>query len=204
MSSQKATSQPEPNPQPNPRPDVPNTDPNLSIPAPVQARQSLTQQLGPVVDDIRQIAVDLGQRSYQVWSVRVRWDGGARGQGDVVQVWEKPFLPIPKVAKWRVPEELRAAGYVERGDVVLTELSPRYTEDEIRDLFHVKLGPAEDGFIELRVAADGLSERKRFTTSTAPERRANKFDWTVRLQRQDRQRNRDGVTEYAGRVWPPR
>lgn len=176
----------------NPRAETPNTDPALGRnPAP---DLSLTESLGEVADSIRQLYTDFGLRPYEIFSVVVRWSGGERHRGTAAVVSETPLLPTPKIENIeQLDEELRSAGRVERGTVRLIEISPRYTMDDIRLLFPRALVAGEEHYIEARIdRRDGETERQRYVVSGAPERRADQFDWTVRLIKQDENRFRDG------------
>lgn len=153
---------------------------------------SLAASLAPVADDMRQLLVDFGMRHYEVFSIVVRWSGGERHRGEASVISELPFLPVPKVKNvGLVNRELRPAGTVNRGDVALEGLSPRYTQDDILLLFPRELRAGEEHFIEIRMdARDKNAERQRYTFIGRPERRA--FDWTVRLTAQDEARTRGG------------
>ena len=136
---------------------------------------------------------DFGLRPYRVFSVVYRWTGGAIGRGEMKLASERELLPTPKVKDISVRHEAQDAGYVERGDVQLREVSPRYTEDDINALFHQSpLPPGFQGFVEMFIdARDGKTERRRFSVRGVPIRDAAKFEWSVQLIRQDAQRDRD-------------
>jgi len=178
----------------NPRPITPNTDPRMhGNPAP---ERSLVEDMGSIVDDARQMVTDLGLRPYQVWSVVVRWSGGERGRGTPSVRSQLQFLPTPKVEGiGRVSKDLREGGSVVRGTVRMTEVSPRYTEDDIELLCpRASLGIGEEHFIEVRHdERDGKTERRRYVVSALPERRPGRFDWEVQLTKQDEDRTRRGV-----------
>ena len=184
----------------NPRPLTP-TDDNREHPNPAPA-QSLTESLGGVVDDLRQLYTDFGLRPYRVFSVVYRWTGGVVGRGRALVISEQEFLPTPQLKETSgVRSETRTGGLVERGDVRLEEVSPRYTEDQIRVLFHsLPLPPGDQGFLEVRVdARDGATERRRFVVTGMPYRKADGFEWRANLLRQDMQRDRDGLPPVIDR-----
>lgn len=175
---------------PNPRPITPNLDGGLRRnPAP---GCSLVEGMAETVDDLRQIAVDMGLRYYEVFAVVVRWSGGARHRGTAAVVAETPFLPVPEVTGIaNVSRELRAGGAVKRGEIWLRKLSPRYTQDDILLLFPRELRDDEEHFIEVRGdARDGNTVRDRYTIVGRPERKA--FSWEVKLAKQDEDRTREG------------
>lgn len=183
--------------QPNPRPDSPDTE---QAPL-VRPACSLAESMGDLVDDVRQMYTDFGLRPYRLFSIVVRWSGGQRGRGEPTVVSEREFLPTPLI-KWggRGSGDHGGAatpgGVEERGTVQVTELSPRYTEDEIRGLFHVQRGqlqPGEEGFLEMVMdGRDGLAIRRRFVVKGTPWRDAEGFQWRSTLLAQDDRRDRVG------------
>lgn len=177
----------------NPRIETANDDPAVG---PARAPGStLVEQLGKTVDDLRQLYTDFGLRPYRVFSVVTRWSGGAPGRGDEALVSETELLPTPVVKVDGLRGELTSGGLTERGTTRLSELSPRYTEDEIRQLFHCEpLPDGLQGWIEIRIdARDGSTERRRFVTRGVPERDAERFQWRSVLIRQDSARTRSGA-----------
>ena len=182
----------------NPRPQQPGDDPALH---PNHAPQrSLVESLGDVADDLRQLYTDVGLRPYRMLSVVYRWTGGEVGRGEPIVVSQEDFLPTPNVTP-AVRGSLREGGLVERGDVRVTQISPRYTEAQVRGLFHCNPLPAGmEGFIEIVMdARDGDdSPRRRFTVIGVPVREADRFHWTATLTRQDASRLPDGQPNPVG------
>jgi hypothetical protein len=180
----------EPSKRSNPRPSVPNTDGALGLLTRPQC--SLVEQMAGTVDEMRQMLVDFGLRYYQVFSIVVRWSGGARHRGDAAVVAETPFLPVPKVDNIeRVDRELRPAGSVKRGEIRLSQISPRYTADDILLLFPRELRDDEEHYIEVRGdQRDGATVRDRYVMAGKPER--GPWGWSVRLTKADENRMRDG------------
>lgn len=157
---------------------------------------SLVESLGVVADSLRQIFTDVGLRPYRVHSVVYRWSGGEVGRGTATVVSDREFLPTPKLNDTAgIAGELRSSGLVERGTVRLEQISPRYTEDEVRLLLHdYPLPRGDQGFIEVRVdARDGSTERRRFIVRGVPYRDAQRFEWRAALLRQDADRARSGA-----------
>lgn len=191
----------------NPRVLFPPRDP-AEHPNPTP-QSSLVEELGQTADELRQLFTDIGMRPYRVFSVRVRWSGRKIGVGTATVVEETEFLPTPLVDLSPVWSEVKSAGKVEDGVATLREVSPRLTEDQVRGLFFQdKLGPGEEGFIEVvHDARDGVTERRRFTVRGVPVRKESKFQWTVRLQRARKDRHRDGTpdvrTERPERILNP-
>ena len=178
-------------PTKNPRGIQPNTDPDLGE-LEFRANRSLVESLGDVTDDIRQLYTDFGLRPYTVHVVRQRWTGGQIGRGEVQVVFDQPLLPSPEVVGIASIERTSTnAGRINRGDVTLYKVSPRYTEDQITRYFSTELRDDEEGFIEIRIDnRDGQTERKRYVVVGTPERRPGRFEWVVRLRKQDRNRSR--------------
>ena len=186
----------------NPRFPTPNDDGRLRPnPAP---GLSLVEDMGGLVDDLRQMYTDFGLRPYRVFAVTYRWSGGAIGHGEACVEKTVEFLPTPELSVGSVRTEARTAGTVERGAIRLRGVSPRYTEDEIRNLAGCA-GCTDVGcqvFIEVVMdARDSTTKRRRFTVRGVPDRRADNFDWEVSLDRQDNDRQRDGSPPYPARTW---
>lgn len=165
---------------------------------------SLVESLGSTVDSIRQIATDLGVRPYRVFSIVCSWSGGEIGRGQASVIHETEFLPTPKLVETSgVRGTPRSGGIAERGDATLRELSPRYTEDQIRALCGTgaaidakgnPLGKAVEVWLEVRVdARDGNTQRRRFVVSGQPFRNVDDFEWRATLLRQDQDRSRAGL-----------
>lgn len=176
---------------PNPRAIPPNLDGALHRNR--RPECSLVESMAPIVDEMRQMAVDAGLRYYEVFTVVVRWSGGERHRGTPTVLSEQPFLPIPEVSGTSgVDRELRAGGSVRRGGIWLRKLSPRYTIDDILLLFPRELRPDEEHFIEVRGdARDGANTpRDRYVIAGRPERKA--WGWEVRLIKADEDRTRQG------------
>jgi hypothetical protein len=142
--------------------------------------------------------VELGVRPYTVHAVKVRWSGGEVGRGEPSPLLDLQILPTPKqVSIGSMAREAEAAGAVERGDVMLSGVSPRYTEDEIDSMFGVGAAADEECFIEIRMdARDGTGQRRRrFTLAKPPERKTS--EWRVTLRRSTGDRARDGTRRPA-------
>lgn len=157
---------------------------------------SLVESLGETVDSLRQLYTDFGLRPYRVHSVVYEWSGGDVGRGLPRVISDEELLPTPRVVDTSgVAGELRSAGLVERGSVRLEQISPRYTEDQVRVLFFaLPLPPGRQGFIEVRIdARDGSTERRRFIVRGIPFRDADGFQWRATLLRQDEDRTRSGL-----------
>ena len=183
-----------PRPRINPRPIPPDRDPKLH-PNP-QPQQSLVEEMGELVDEIRQLNTDFGMNPYRVFSIVERYTGGEIGRGDIQVISEVEILPTPKVDMSPISSDARSAGTVERGTVDMWEISPRYTEEDIKTIFNVQPLPAGDiGYLEVRMdARQGSATRLRFTIQRKPWLDAENFQWRAQLSAQDEARSRDGQT----------
>lgn len=169
--------------------------------------RSLFEEMGDVVDDMRQLQTDLGARPYRVFAVVVKWSGGEKGRGDPVVVSDRELLPTPLVRLRGIRTELKSAGKTERGYTEISELSPSYTEDELQQSFHVKQDADKDEAFEqfYEVQQDKRDGRKpvrrRFVLRGPPERDVDNHQWIIRVSSQDADRSRSGQPNKAGRVW---
>ena len=192
----------------------PNTDPKVC--ASGSPLTTLTEELGAVADDMRQLNTDFGIRPYRMFSVVYQWTGGEVGRGEPQLIFEEEFLPTPKLTlvglvdrgyiRASVEEVAEAGGSVERGTISVIEISPRYTEDQINWLFRQggDLDPGQIAFIEIAMdQRDGLAPRRRFTVSSVPQRNADKFYWSVELIRQELDRDRFGNPIDSATGLPP-
>lgn len=168
-------------------------------------QSSLTESLGSVVDRMRQLSTDFGQRPYRVFSVVYQWSGGEEGKGDLSIVAENEFLPTPLVDIGSTGKEATPAGTKETGGARMSELSPRYTEDQIEALLPTALQDGQFSFVEVRMdARDGSSVvRRRYTIKDTPRRRVEEFDWFVKLTVQQSPRTRAGELK-APMLYPAR
>lgn len=186
-------------PRQNPRFPTPNEDGGLH-----PARNpggGLVECLGSIVDDLRQINTDFGLRPYRLFSVVTRWSGGQHGRGEESVVSEVEILPTPNVFMDRLSGVLKAGGRDEDGPMTVNEISPRYSEEDISAIFHQQpLPPGFTGFIEMREdTRDGeLVTRRRFVVQGVPMRRADDFDWQVKLTIQEPARNVFGQLNRTG------
>lgn len=183
------------------KPRSPNLDPELH---PVDGARTLVEDFGELADEMRQIAVDVGLHPYRVFAVRITWSGDRVGSGEPRVTLEEEFLPTPRVDLAGLRRESREpGGYVERGTIRMDRVSPRYTEDQIATLCPKggSLPPNVEAFIEVRMdSRDPNAIRRRFVLADPPVRRADRFDWLVRLLPQDDHRERSGAPTLAPRT----
>jgi hypothetical protein len=153
-----------------------------------------------VADDIRQLRTELGASPYTVHAVRIRWSGGEVGRGEPSPSLDVQLLPTPKMSSGvsAFDRANEAAGAVERGDMTLTGVSPRYSESDFDTMLGVGGDPAEECFIEIRIdQRDGQTIRRRFTLAKPPERRPTMVDWRLVLRRYAGDRAVDGTRRPA-------
>lgn len=147
--------------------------------------RSLVSSLIPCVDQIRDLYTCFGARAYEVALIRTRWTGGKRGVGVEEVFSELKILPTPKV--WGMPEidtVLEAIGEREVGAVQVTEISARYTEEELtgEDLDGNPVEEDQHFYWEIRQITSGArARRRRFEVDAAPTLEPLKFQWKVNL-----------------------
>jgi len=129
-----------------------------------------------------------------VFSVVVSWDGGEVGKGDQRIEDETELLPTPRVDISSIRYNVTTGGWTDDGYVKVYEVSPRYTQDEIRTLFYRQLEVGEQSFVEVREDPRHGEDpvRHRFVLSGLPFYDATGFQWVLTLKIQQEERNRDG------------
>jgi len=168
---------------------------------PWEADRSLGDELSEVVDDAQQLVADLGLRPYRVFSVVEQWSGGTRGRGTLAIVRELEITPPPVLSMRSLRRDMKSAGVVERGELTLERISPRYTEEEIRSLFPTNLDAGQYAYIEQRWDGrnGGDPQRRRFTISSVPFLEIpRRFQWSVRVKPQDDPRGSNGAPKEDG------
>lgn len=174
---------------------------------PRQARRTLANRLGlGVADKLRQLNTKFGVRPTRVWMVWIYWPGGERGQGKPVEKMRIELLPTPKVSSLdSVTFSVFHAGTVPAGSVKVTEVSVKYTYDELTGkmipggALHVDQLPQPwDFFYEL--VEDGRGDpapvHQRFRDLSYPRRDAGNTQWILMLQKTSEDLNRDGESDY--------
>lgn len=165
------------------------------------------ESFADVVDDLRQLQTDAGNRPYRVFAIVVAWSGGEVGRGDPTVVSERELLPTPLVQLRGIKRHSTSAGKSDRGYTELTELSPSYTEEQLQLSFHVKQ-PLEklekfEFFYEIqqdrRDSPD--SPRRRFVLRDVPVYDVKNHQWVIHLSSQDKNRGKRGAVSKPERVW---
>lgn len=152
-----------------------------------------------LVDDLRNLHADLGNRPYRVFLIWTRWTGSRRGEGIEEVVREQELLPVPLIAVDGVALQLQNIGMDEIGTAQASELSPRFTEFELRGLDEAgkALPPNETFYWEVRlVRRSKESSRMRFRITGKPSYSTTEggtLEWKVRLTRASPDRDGDGM-----------
>lgn len=160
---------------------------------------TLAGDLFCAVDDIRDIATQLGTRPYIVSLVWTRWSRGKTGTGVEEVVLVERLLPTPKIPDLEpLDTEVLAIGTEEIGSISVNEISPRYTEDFLKGIVAGNPRLAGNGiefFWEVQLLKDvgrpGM--RRRFTMIDTPSYDTTKLQWSVRLKRAYQNRTQGGI-----------
>lgn len=167
-------------------------NPRLFNPGLLGLENTLLERLNPVVDVVRDVGVRLGTRQYQVAMIWGAWSGGQRHYGDLTIVQTHTILPTPLVTPEVIRNEFLQAGTIETGNLIVTEISPRYTEDFLagRDVTSapgVTIPSDVEFWYEVTRQQPGasLAEHRRFTPLGPPIRDLEKAGWKMTLQRAD-------------------
>ena len=184
---------------------------------PHQAKRTLTNRLVPIVDKVRQLNTQLGQRSLRVFLVWTQWTGPYDGDGDPVEVARLEILPTPKVEGiGGVGLTGMSAGVLPVGSIRVTEVSAALTEGQLRGLYCPQAGvamaqpdgtmgaadhlpPRTDFFYE--VVEDGRTEtypiRQKYRLADQPRLNEGNVCWELGLERVSEDNSRDGSPRYG-------
>ena len=165
--------------------------------SPDGSKDRLASRLIRVADRMRDIRVKLGLRPYMVHLVRTRWEGGVRGKGEEIVVSAVEILPVPLVSDLNgLALTVGPAVFDEIGTVVLSEVSGKYTEDQLRGRGEGgEPIPDDESFwyeVEFRRAGRTFGERRRFVARSAPTYQASRFQHVVTLHVASQGRGRKG------------
>jgi hypothetical protein len=112
--------------------ELPEASGQLRPPLPVLEPMTLAGRLVPVADLLRNLLAKTGIRIYRVFIVHAYWTGPRRGVGDQIIASRRELLPMPRVRDLNaVRRNLLAAGLTEEGDIIVDQISARYTEDDL-------------------------------------------------------------------------
>lgn len=175
-------------------------DPRWTLHTPASWRGSLASRVIDLEDRGREIDSRLGFRPYAVWIVRSTWTGGRRGDGPEEITQEVPILPVPKVSDLTGVQMIVTPALVQEvGTVLVSEISGRYTEDQVRgrDPAGRPAGPNETTWWEIAFLAGcagvAAGERMRFAVKSVPMYDADRAQWSVTLVRAHEGRARSGA-----------
>lgn len=169
----------------------------FTVLSPLQQQGTLIAGLVPCADTIRDLKTSLGARPYRVALVRTRWSGTERGVGVEEVTSDEPILPTPKVsALTALQATVQSNGLDELGQIQVTEISARYTENCLRGLGPLGEAPEDNEQFYWEIAfpqTNGADLRRRFALSSAPTLDAVNFQWRATLVKtgEDRARNGD-------------
>ena len=148
------------------------------------------------IDDIRQLAADVGARPYRVFLVRTRWSGRERGSGVESVISEDEVIPTPKVEMGGLQRQMLDIGMDEQGTATVTEISPRYLENQLTgQLPNGEEIPGNETFyweISLSRGDSDSNRRSRYMIQGVPIYEATRLQWTARLVRAGSDREASG------------
>lgn len=113
-------------------PELPAAAGEYRPPIPQLEPRTLVGRLVPVADRLRNLLTKTGVRVYRVWFVHAAWTGAKRGVGQLVINSRLEIVPMPRVRDLNaVRRNLLPAGLTEEGDIIIDQISARYTEDDL-------------------------------------------------------------------------
>jgi hypothetical protein len=165
-----------------------------------QMKKTLAHRFIPLADSLRDMLSAFGLRSYKVAIIRVEWTGGKRGRGTPVILSEKTILPTPKLESVEsLAEVLQPVGLEEQGSLELSQVSGTFSEEDLRGYSQDGEGiPANHEFfyeITFISPSAGEPQRRRFFPASAPVYSPGKLQWSMRLQKANEDRARNGDSE---------
>lgn len=166
-----------------------------------QYQQTIVGRLTPCVDKLRDLFTKTGLRPYIVRWVVTRWSMGERGWGTEEVVSETELLPTPKVEAMESLDVTNTlVGNVEYGNLTVTQISGRFTEDQISGRGPQGQQTPDDTNFYWEIEfpnPDGTfpGVRRRFEVSGTPVFKPGAFQWTLQLVRAGESRTRNGTPE---------
>lgn len=163
--------------------------------------QTLAGKLIPVADQLRDLLTRAGLRPYIVRLVWTQWSGGQRGYGTEEVVREDQLLPTPKIAPLTSIDAVQySVGSEEIGEIMLEQISARYTEDYLlgRNEHGDSIPEDQQFYYEIEFPQENgvfPGIRRRFVISGTPSRFAGRFQWQVMLRKAVENRRRNGDPE---------
>lgn len=134
---------------------------------------------------------------YEVALIRTRWTGGERGVGVEEVTSDVAVLPTPKISDLSgLQAQNYSVGMLEVGTLTVSEISPRYSEDELVGNYAGGAAiPLDENFyweVRSQASPGEMGERRRFTCVSAPGLDPLRFQWTIHLVRAQQDRSRSG------------
>lgn len=163
-----------------------------------QASKTLARKFIPLADSLRNMLTKFGLRAYRVTMVRIRWSDGARGAGTPTVELEEVMLPTPKIGSLDGLTEInQPIGLDEQGSIELSQISGRFTEEQLLGLEADgrEIDPEVEFFYEVEffpaTATEG-SHKRRFYPRSAPVYMPGRLQWSLRLEKGNADRERNG------------
>lgn len=160
---------------------------------------TLARRLVPVADRLRDLLTKAGLRPYIMRLVWTQWSEGMRGYGVEEVLRTIDLLPTPKIRNIEELNELvRAEGVDEFGDIKVTQISARYTENFLRGLDENgnAIPDNQNFYYEIEFPDENGNfpgEKRRFTLGSAFALYPGRFGWEVRLTKAIGNRSNDGT-----------
>lgn len=166
--------------------------------SPLSFQRTLARRFIPLADSLRDLLTFFGLRAYQVRLVRTQWTGRRRGAGEEQVIEETLLEPTPKIGDLTsLTEVLQPGGIDEIGTLEVSQISGRYTEDQLRGLGPggEDIPPDQQFYWEIEFfKTDGEGNvRRRFYVRGTPNYYPGRLQWVVRLERSHEDRDRDGT-----------
>jgi hypothetical protein len=180
----------------------------LNSPTPREMVQSLAQRLVPHIDRIRAIAGNFGFRPYRCFLVHVAWQG-ERGLGHARELSRIEITPVPQVRDMDATTlSLMAPGLTEVGGVSVSQISARFTEDDLMGRRMPEMADARfprtndearEFFWEIveNRPSTPLPARRRYRPAGVPMLVRSGMQWRIALTKVDYDADRDGDTERS-------
>ncbi len=162
-----------------------------------QITNSLARKFIPLADSLRDLLTSFGVRQHIVRIVRIHWSGATRGVGTPQVAMEMVLEPTPKISDLStLTEIIQPIGMDEVGAIVLSNVSGRYTEEQLRgfDPDGTEIPPMDEVFYEIEFPrVDNLpTVKRRFELRSAPYYKPGSLQWMLRLEKSNDDRERNG------------
>ncbi len=178
----------------------------LNPPRAAQVPRTLASRLVPTADRIRELYSVFGTRPYLCYLLHIAWPGD-RGVGKPTVLSRTQIKPTPLVVNMDgTTEVLFSTGLTEQGGILVTQISPRYTED---DLMGVRMPEMVDPVLPAtnssrrqffwEIAENRPStptpQRRLYVPSNVPMLSRDGFQWKIALAKVDPTPGRGNVID---------